>query len=90
LSVAYSLYKAAEHVGSRDFTVSELYGKEFKGGPYKLFGISKDKLEKILRGLQEDKEQILRVDLIADLDNIYLREDLSSLDIVRIAEGKLK
>ncbi|AGB05213.1 PAPS reductase/FAD synthetase family protein [Aciduliprofundum sp. MAR08-339] len=90
LAVAYSLYKAAEHIGRRDFTVSELYTKEFKGGPYKLFGISKDKLERILRGLQEDKEEILRVDLVADLDNIYLREDLTSLDIVKIAEVRLK
>lgn len=90
LAVAYSLYKAAEHIGRRDFTISELYSKEFEGGPYKLFGISRDKLEKILRGLQEDKEQILRVDLIADLDNIYLRDDLSSLDIVKIAEARLK
>ncbi len=90
LVVAYSLYKAAEHIERRDFTVSELYSKEFKGGPYKLFGISRDKLERVLRGLQEDKEQILRVDLVADLDNIYLRDDLSSLDIVKIAEERLK
>ncbi len=90
LAVAYSLYKAAEHIGRRDFIVSELYSKEFKGGPYKLFGISRDKLERVLRGLQEDKEQILRVDLVADLENIYLRDDLSSLDIVKIAEVRLK
>ncbi|MBO8152009.1 MAG: phosphoadenosine phosphosulfate reductase family protein [Candidatus Marinimicrobia bacterium] len=90
LAVAYSLYKVAEHIGRRDFTISELYSKEFKGGPYKLFGISRDKLERVLRGLQEDKEQILRVDLVADLDNIYLRDDLSSLDIVKIAEVRLK
>ena len=90
LAVAYSLYKVAEHIGRRDFTVSELYSKEFKGGPYKLFGISRDKLERILRGLQEDREQILRVDLVADLDNIYLRSDLSSLDVVKIAEARLK
>ena len=90
LAVAYSLYKAAEHIGRRDFTVSELYSKEFKGGPYKLFGVSREKLERTLRGLQEDKEQILRVDLVADLDNIYLRDDISSLDIVKITEVRLK
>jgi len=90
LTVAYSLYKVAEHVGRRDFIVSELYSKEFEGGPYKLFGVSRDKLERVLRGLQEDKEQILRVDLVADLKNIYLRDDLSSLDIVKIAETKLR
>ena len=90
LAVAYSLYKAAEHIGRRDFTVSELYRRDFEGGPYKLFGISRDKLERILRGLQEDKDQILRVDLAADLDNIYLRDDLTSLDIIKIMEGRAK
>ena len=90
LAVAYSLYKAAEHIGRRDFTVSELYRRDFEGGPYKLFGISRDKLERILRGLQEDKDQILRVDLAADLDNIYLRDDLTSLDIIKIMEGRVK
>jgi len=90
LAVAYSLYKAAEHIGRRDFTVSELYHRDFEGGPYKLFGISRDKLERILRGLQEDKDQILRVDLAADLDNIYLRDDLTSLDIIKIMEGRVK
>jgi len=90
LAVAYSLYKAAEHIGRKDFTVSELYHKDFEGGPYKLFGISRDKLERILRGLQEDKDQILRVDLAADLDNIYLRDDLTSLDIVKIMGERVK
>ena len=90
LAVAYSLYKAAEHIGRRDFTVSELYRRDFEGGPYKLFGISRDKLERILRGLQEDKDQILRVDLAADLDNIYLRDDLTSLDIVKIMRKRVK
>ena len=90
LAVAYSLYKAAEHIGRRDFTVSELYRKDFEGGPYKLFGMARDKLERILRGLQEDKDQILRVDLAADLDNIYLRGDLTSLDIVKIMGGRMK
>jgi len=90
LAVAYSLYKAAEHIGRRDFTVSELYRRDFEGGPYKLFGISRDKLERILRGLQEDKDQILRVDLAADLDNIYLRDDLTSLDIVKIMGERVK
>lgn len=90
LAVAYSLYKAAEHIGRRDFTVSELYRKDFEGGPYKLFGISRDKLERILKGLQEDRNQILRVDLVADLDNIYLRDDLTSLDIVKCMGGRMK
>lgn len=89
-AVAYSLYKVAEKVGRKDFTLSELYADKFEGGPYKLFGISKDKLERILRGLQEDREQILRIDLTADLDNIYLRDDLSSNEILEIIGGRIK
>jgi hypothetical protein len=30
------------------------------------------------------------VDLVADLDNIYLRDDLTSLDIIKIMEGRMK
>lgn len=90
LAIAYCLYRAAENLGRRDFTISELYSKEFKGGPYKLFGISRSKLEGVLRGLQEDRDGILRVDLVADLDNIYLRDDLSSSDILKLAEAKLR
>ena len=88
--IAYALYKASEYYDRTDFTVSEIYKKKFVGDPYKLFGISNKELERILRGLQEDKEQILRVDLTADLDNIYLRDDLSSEEIIKIARERLK
>ena len=88
LIVAYSIYRVMEDTGRKDFTVSEFYDEKFVGGPYKLFGISKNKLRKILRGLQEDKEQILRVDLAADLDNVYLRDDISSLDIIKLASER--
>ena len=89
LVVAYTLYKVAEHTGRRNLTVSELYLRNFPGGPYKLFGLPKERLERMLRGLQEDQHHILRVDLIADLDNIYLRDDVSSLDILKIARRRL-
>lgn len=90
LVVAYTLYKAAEKTGIYDLTVSELYRKEFDGGPYKLFGILREKLEKILRSVQEDKEQILRVDLVANLDNIHLQKDLKSSEIIKIIKEKIK
>ncbi|MFN4201198.1 phosphoadenosine phosphosulfate reductase family protein [Fervidobacterium gondwanense] len=89
-AVAYSLYKAAEYLGYRDLTVSEVYDSRFDGGPYKLFGIPRSKLERVLRRLQEDPERILKIDLVSDLDNIFLRDDLDSLQILRIAEARIK
>ena len=80
--VAYSIYKMAENTSRRNFTVSELFESEFEGGSYKVFGLSRSNLERILRGLHEGKG-ILSVDLVAGLDNIRLREDLRSLDIIK-------
>jgi phosphoadenosine phosphosulfate reductase len=82
--IAYSLYKYAEIKNRYNFTISEFYSHDCDGGPYKLFGISKDKLENILRGLQENKYQIVRVDLAANLDNIFLKENFSSIEVLRI------
>ncbi len=81
LVVAYSLYKMSEYEGKKSYTVSQLYDKKSNGGPYKLFGISKERLEKKLRSLQEDN--ILAVDLVADLDNIFL-QNFSALTIVKL------
>ena len=89
LVIAYSLYKLGENYGRNDFTISELYDKNCEGGPYKIFGISKDKLKRILRGLQEDMNHLIKVDLTADLDNINLREDITSDFIIKIAKEQI-
>lgn len=84
ITIAYSLYKYAEHKKRYNFTVSEIYRKECDGGPYKQFGISKEKFENILRGLQENRNQIVKVDLTANLDNIFLREDVTSIEVLKL------
>lgn len=84
IAIAYSLYKYAEHKKRYNFTVSELYRKECNGGPYKQFGISKEKFENILRGLQENRNQIVKIDLTANLDNIFLREDVTSIEVLKL------
>lgn len=88
LGIVYSLYKFAEEQRRYDFTVSELYDEICEGGPYKLFGVSKEKLEDALRYLQEEKEQLARVELTADLDNLFLREDIASDDILQIIKAQ--
>ena len=83
LLVAYALYKVKENKTRNDFTVSELFDENFEGGPYKLFGVSQSLLEKNLRGLNQLDENILKADLAADLDNIFLSDNILLDDIIR-------
>ncbi|MFW5890710.1 MAG: 4Fe-4S binding protein, partial [bacterium] len=79
-AILYSLYKLKE-INSRDnFRVSEFYDENFEGGPYKIFGINKDKLIQKLRFISEDTK-LIDVDLNQGLDNIFLK-DLSAMDVL--------
>ena len=51
---------------------------------YRQFGISKSTFERILLSLQEESNHVLSAELNMGLDNIILREDLSSLDILKL------
>ena len=84
LLVAYSLYKVSEEKSRLDFTVSELYNENFEGGPYVLFGISQEQLERILRGLQQTNKDIVKADLARDLDNIFLAKNINIMDLIKI------
>lgn len=82
--VAYSLYRYAEKVGRKSLTISELYNENQTEGVYRQFGIDRNSLEKKLRSLHEEGNQVLKVELMMGLDNITLREDLTSLDILKM------
>ena len=84
MAIAYSLYRFAEDKKRYDFTVSDFYEDNCEGGPYKLFGISRERLQDILRYLQAEKNETVRVDLTSGLENIFLREDITSIDILRM------
>jgi phosphoadenosine phosphosulfate reductase len=83
MAIAYSLYRFAEDKKRYDLTASDFYKDNCEGGPYKLFGISREKLGDILRYLQAEKNETVRVDLTGGLDNIFLREDITSMDILK-------
>lgn len=87
--VAYSLYKLKETKSRTDFTVTELFDENFEGGPYKIFGISETQLERILRGLQQSKEKIINVNLAADLDNVFLKEEIDINDIIILKKHEI-
>jgi len=77
IAILYSIYRYAISKNRYRLTVSEFYREDNKdGGPYLIFGISRPALENILRGLQESLRELIKVDIVADLDNIYLSEDI--------------
>jgi phosphoadenosine phosphosulfate reductase len=80
-AVLYTLYRYAEKVGRHELTVRELYDGAPEG-PFTLFGIRQAALEGILRGLSTRGDGLIRVDIIRDLDNIFLAHDCRSLDII--------
>lgn len=84
VTVAYSLYKYAEKHKRYNLTVSELFEGKQKEGIYRQFGLSRNRFETILRTLKEDKNRVLSADLNMGLDNINLREDISSTDILEM------
>lgn len=89
IAVAYNLYKLAEKNQRYQFTVSEFYEDDNANTPYKILGIPKENFENILRYLQEEKNQVVRVDLQADLENVFLREDLGPVDILEMLRADL-
>ncbi|MCS7202777.1 MAG: hypothetical protein NZ841_08385 [Dictyoglomus sp.] len=83
IAVLYSLYRYAISKNRYRLTVSEFYREDNKeGGPYLLFGISRDALENILRYLSDKFRKYIYVEIIADLDNISLLE--STKDYVEL------
>ena len=83
------MYKYAENKQSYSLTVSEFYEAHCNLGIYKQFGIQQDKFENILRYLQEDKNKLLKTDIVADLDNIHLSDDITSDNILEIIKNEI-
>lgn len=83
-AVAYSLYLYAEKMDRYAISVSEFYAEAQKEGIYRQFGIDRPSFERILRTLQEERHHVLNVQLNLGLDNINLREDISSTDIIKM------
>lgn len=84
VGLAYSLYRYAERKKRYSLNVSEFYDENQTEGIYRQFGISKETLESLLLSLQEESNHVLRVELNMGLDNIILREDLTSVDVLKL------
>ncbi len=84
--ILYCLYKFAEACdGYYQFTVSRLYDEHIESdgvGPYRIFGIERDELIKILNGLSMNHPDFISTTFTHDLDNINLKEAKTSGDVL--------
>lgn len=89
-SLLYAFYRYAEKMDSHhDFTLKELESvrkkrpENFVGiDPVSLFGLDEGNFKEMIRNLAIHYPEYIRVNFDADLDNIKLFSDKSSLDIV--------
>jgi len=81
-AILYSIYRYAEKTGRYELTVREFYQEGIDEGPYALFGIDQEKLKAILRGLATRGDGFIKVDLVKDLDNIFLDKNRKSLEVL--------
>lgn len=83
IAVAYSIYKFSEATGITNLRVSDFYDDEAENGPYKEFGLTKSTFEKALRTLNSLNNRVLIAELNMGLQHITLREDMSSLAVLK-------
>lgn len=82
VGLAYSLYKYAEMKGVRSLRVSDFYSSDCDNGPAVILGTSIRTFEKALRTLNSTSNRVLVAELNMGLDNITLREDLTSISVI--------
>ena len=86
--ILYSLYKFAEACGDYyQFTLTRLLNHEIDSdgvSPTEIFGLDRDQMEKILNGLSINYPEFITASFTLDLDNITLRSDKISQDVLEL------
>lgn len=86
--VLYALYKFAENCGDYyQFTLSRLLNHEIDSdgvSPTEIFGLDREQMEKILNGLSVNYPEFITASFTLDLDNITLRNDKTSKDVLEL------
>jgi phosphoadenosine phosphosulfate reductase len=71
LAILYSLYRYAESLERHDLSLSELSANAPEG-PITVFGMRTEELQRHLRGLSSRYPEWIKVELVRDLDSIFL------------------
>lgn len=92
IAILYSLYLYAEHTGRYSFTLAQMAqarnNPESKGvSPADIFGIEAKAFREILQGLALQLPEHIRVNFVADLDNIILVPEVTSLSILDLVQS---
>lgn len=86
--ILYSLYKFAEECGDYyQFTLSRLLNHEIDSdgvSPTQIFGLDREKMEQLLNGLSINYPDFINASFTHDLDNITLRSEKTSKDVLSI------
>ena len=85
--ILYALYKFAENCGGYyKFTLGRLLNNEIDSdgvSPTEIFGLDRNKMEKLLTGLSINYPEFINASFTLDLDNITLR-DKTSQDVLKL------
>lgn len=86
--ILYALYKYAEACdGFYQFTLSRLMNFDIESegvSPAQIFGLDRDAMEKLLTGLSVQYPDFINATFTLDLDNINLRDDKTSADVLEL------
>lgn len=86
--ILYSLYKFAEACdGYYQFTLTRLLNHHIDSdgvSPTEIFGLGREQMEQILSGLTINYPEFIEATFTLDLDNINLRSDKSSADVLTL------
>lgn len=86
--ILYSLYKFAENCGNYyQFSLTRLLNHSIESdgiSPTEIFGLNRDTMEKILQGLSINYPEFISASFTLDLDNINLRSDKTSEDVLEL------
>lgn len=89
--ILYSLYKFAEACGDYyQFTLGRLLNHDIDSdgvSPTEVFGIDRDRMEKMLTGLSINYPEFINASFTLDLDNITLRSEKTSQDVLNLFQG---
>lgn len=86
--ILYALYKFAEKCGGFfNFTLNRLLNHEIDSdgiSPTQIFGLDRNTMVRLLNGLASNYPQFISVSFTIDLDNIYLKNEKKSSDVLEL------